>query len=396
MTTDPPRGGAAASAPLVPLFDADESVAKLLFPALLAGISHPDAAPAILDLANHLTRSRVLAKHPATSHTPELIAVLRGLTARLESLQKEILTGTPDMAARDHLQTTVPLAIAICDSLGLIGDPTARSGLSELLSVQHRRLRVEAAAALARLGDEEGAHALLELAAEASVRLRVLAYAEEVDLFERLDERWTSPVALAEAELVAFLSDNMHLGLPPTSCELIDSRTLSWPGFEEPRMCYLFRFTYRAHRADGTETSYSNVGVAGPLAHAFRSDLTHLSVDDAYAAFAGWQAEHDEIQEIDVTDPSLLPDPRQRREIADAIRRLEENEYTDIEILQLGRFFEDTTVMATARRDGKSGVVVIDPVSCCWFPQRTSSGTLTAAEVYCIYKGRRLLAAFNG
>ena len=38
--------------------------------------------------------------------------------------------------------------------------------------------------------------------------------------------------------------------------------------------------------------------MAGPLVHAFEADLTKLDQFDAYAAFAGWQAEHPDIYEV--------------------------------------------------------------------------------------------------
>ena len=65
----------------------------------------------------------------------------------------------------------VSLAVSLCDALALIGDASSTARLREAHEIRHRRLRVEAAAALARLGDEEGEKSLIELAAEPVARL---------------------------------------------------------------------------------------------------------------------------------------------------------------------------------------------------------------------------------
>ncbi len=66
-----------------------------------------------------------------------------------------------------------------------------------------------------------------------------------------------------------------------------------WPSYTEPQTCYLFRFTYPLSNGQ-----YTNVGIAGPVVHAFNADMAELPELDIYAAFAGWQAEHPEIFEV--------------------------------------------------------------------------------------------------
>ena len=43
------------------------------------------------------------------------------------------------------------------------------------------------------------------------------------------------------------------------------------------------------------ERTYSNVGMTGPVCFAMSTDVANLPVDDIYAIYAGWHAEHDEI-----------------------------------------------------------------------------------------------------
>ena len=100
---------------------------------------------------------------------------------------------------------------------------------------------------------------LVRLAAEPVVRLRVLAYGEELGILEQVDDAFKTSTARAEAELALWLSQPAHIGLPPTRCELVDSRMLYWPGYEEPLECFLFHFIY-----DFGDKQFSNIGLTRP------------------------------------------------------------------------------------------------------------------------------------
>ena len=52
----------------------------------------------------------------------------------------------------------VGLAVALCDALAQIGNKEAIGKLYQAMDLSHRRLRTEAAAALAKLGEEAGEH----------------------------------------------------------------------------------------------------------------------------------------------------------------------------------------------------------------------------------------------
>ena len=390
ILNDPPKGNANAAAPLLPLFRRQSTNASQLFPNLLDGLANPDLAPAILDLANFLTREKRIASHPAAARKAELVRLLEGLAMGLETLQESAEEQNTAEDAHQRYSDSIALAVSLCDTLALIGDPKASGALRGLLNLGHRRLRVEASAALARLGDAEGQTSLMALAAEPSARLRVLKYAKDLGIVDAIDERFREPAAVAEAELAAYLSEPTVMGVPPTQCELFDSCTQYWPGFEEPRMCFLFRFTYRAWDAEQRETCYTNIGIAGPVVHTFRSDLSDLSNADIYAAFAGWQAEHEDVFEMDV---KRLPDSEQR--FVDALnRRVALGGYQEVTALRLGSFFGEKILIASARKSDVLGVVVADAQHVYWYPRRNQN-SIPAEIAYSIYKGRRLLKAFN-
>ncbi len=123
----------------------------------------------------------------------------------------------------------------------------------------------------------------------------------------------------------------------PHEMELIDSRTQYWPSYEEPRDCYLFRYTYIVPSGQ-----LSNVGIAGPLTCAFNSDLANLPPDDIYAVFAGWQAEHEDIYEV----PEPLLNRDQRREADRMVRTLEQRGCTLKQLVALTFFFGEIALLA--------------------------------------------------
>ncbi len=387
MACDPPRDGNDVAVVLSPLFQRKDYDPSALFPRLLDGLAHPMAAGAILDLANFVTREQLVPRHPAAERTLQLSALLGGLVARLGQWEErpDEVSDAPQHVS-EKIAEGIALAVSLCDALALIGDRSVTGKLYQALQLGHRRLRTEAAAALAKLGEEAGVATLVQLAAEPVARLRVLAYAEELGVLDRLDPQFITPVARAEAELALALSEPALMGLPPSYCELVDQRTQYWPGYDEPIECYLFRYTYQFG-----PSSYSNIGIAGPLAHTFTADIADLPPDDIYAAFAGWQAEHEDILEqevVHVTDA-------QRVEVARLERRLRDAAYEDVEPLTLGHFFGERVLVATARREGTVGLAVVDANDIYWYPTGKSSHPLGPREAYCIYKGRKLLRTFN-
>jgi hypothetical protein len=387
IATDPPPLANDVAIVFAPLFQRKDYDPSALFPRLLDGLAHPSVAGAILDLANFVAREQLMPHHPAAQRTAQLVALLGGVVERLGRLEERPdESGDAPHKLSEMISESVALAVSLCDALGLIGDRSVTGKLYQTLELSHRRLRAEAAAALAKLGEEAGVEALVQLAAEPVARLRVLAYAEELGVLDRIEPQFASPVARAEAELALALSEPTLMGLPPSRCELFDQRTQFWPGYDEPIDCYLFRYTYQLG-----QSLYSNIGIAGPLAYTFTADMADLPPDDIYAAFAGWQAEHEEIQEQEVAGLS----DAQRIEVARLQRRLRDAAYDDIEPLTLGSFFGQRVLVAAARREGAAGLAVVDANDIYWYPARKSLRPLGPREAYCIYKGRKLLRTFN-
>ena len=387
MAVDSPRSPQAVVQACLPLWRSQHAHFEVLFPRLLDAIQNPAAATVVLDLANFLSVNGRLARHPAESRRVDLLALFARLIERLEGLEQTSLEqGVTDLQTAHQVAESIGLAVALCYALSLIKERDAVGRFYRMLDLRHRRLRVEAAAALARLKEAAGNEALVQLAAEPSVRLSVLAYASELGILDDIAAEHRSPLARAEASLVARMAEPSFFGFPPGEVELVDTRVIHWPGFDEAVECFLFRFTY-----DLPVGKLSNVGLAGPVAHAFVADLTHLPMEDVYAAFAGWEAEHDEITqyEIDETNPAQAMDVQRYR------RLLEDAGIEAIDPEFVGDFFGDRCLVAAGVRAGLAGFAVASGADVEWYSSGDSQRPLNAELAYSIYKGRKLLRSFN-
>jgi hypothetical protein len=391
LVEDPPHEEEDVLLALTPLFQNPRLPVDSLFPRLLDALSHPLLAAGILDLANFVLRQKLVTRHPAAGISGKLTELLGRLVGTLGKLTEQSPREEQSMAEIGRqVAQSVSLAVSLCDALALIGDQAAIGKLHQAMDLGHRRLRTEAAAALARLDDSHGKEDLVKLAAEPVARLRVLAYAKELGLEDKIEAPFRTPQARAEAELTVWLAEPTQFGLPPTKCELFDQRQQFWPGFDELVECFLFRFTYEL-TVDGATRTYSNIGIAGPLAHAFTADLADLSPDDIYAAFAGWQAQHEDIREYDVARLSKS----EQMEVVRLERRLHDAGYREIQPLQMGYFFGEKALIAQASRESIPGIAIADFSDISFFPIRNVRKALGPREAYCIYKGRKLMKTFN-
>ncbi len=387
LASDPPRKSDDALLAFVPLFQRPDYPPDAVFPRLLDARHDAAIATAALDLANYLTSSGRAARHPAADRVARLAELLGGLVGRLARLEErpaEFAASPADLNAM--VSESIGLIVAIVHALRLIGDASATGKLHQALALGHRRVRTEAAYALASLGDEMGIEVLAEMAAEPVVRSGALAYLSQLGRLDRAPEPYRSPTARAEGDLAARLALPTYFGAPPQSLELIDATRRPWPGCREPADCYLFRYEYRSG-----ERSLSGIGMAGPLVHAFQVDLADLPIDDIYAAYAGWGTEHAQISEIDADQLS----PRQQLAWESASQRLIERGYQSPRLIKLGLFLGEEHFVAAAERHGRAGTAIAWGDQVEWHAHASTPRSPSETEIYCIFKGRRLLRAFR-
>jgi hypothetical protein len=385
VAEDPPTAHEAGLA-FAPLFR-HAAQAQHLFPRLLDAVANEATAALVLDLANHLVRSRVTTTHPAKSRAPALAALFGELAGRMQRLEQEPakFAATPAELAQT-VARSVALAAALADALGLCGDVSVVGKLRQAFHVGHRRIQAEASAALGRLGEDEGIETLVRLAGDPGIRTRALAYLEELGKLDQAAAEHRSPEARAEGDLAAWLAQPTRFGLPPTSLELVDTRRQFWPGYDEPQECFLLRFEYQLPRG-----VLRGIGMAGPITHVLSVDLEDLPPGDIYAAYCGWYAEHDEISE---TPAAELP-PSELAAYDPLIESLALAGYADARLAFVGSFFGREFLVFDARRDGRAGVLVSEGDEREWFPQGATPRPIGAREGMFIHLGRKILATFN-
>lgn len=383
----PPADWQHAGLALSPLWDASPTQLELFFERLQEGLFHPTVMAILLDLANYSVRNQKLELHPWSDRVKELANLLSQVIVRLEQLQRDPTKfGDQVEQIQQVLGESVALTVALCDALGLIGGSVAIESLLQAQELAHRRIQAEAAAALARLGDQRGKDHLIELAADPVARLRAVTYAEEIGLGEQIAEDQKTPLALAESELASWLANPEQFGFPPSKIELLDTRTQFWPSYEDPQNCFLFHYEYNLPGG-----KVANTGMAGPLTHAFHADLTHLSVDDAYAAFAGWQAEHEEIFEV----PIKLLNSAQQRETRQLADHFEEQGFKVSEGLALTFLLGEIAFLARLEKGHQAFFGITDGLETLCFPVSEASTSMTPEIALAVYRGRKLLRTFN-
>ncbi len=382
-----PSEWTATALALSPLMRNTDWPVEVVFPALLEGLHQPTMIAPILDLANFCQHQQMVEVHPAAHLAESLTQMLGGVVSRLGLMEEDPTKfGEDPQLIQRVLGDAIAVCVALCDALGLIGHQSAIGKLHQALALRHRRVQTEASGALARMDQPIGRETLVALAEEPVARLRVLRYCEELGLTDKIDEIYTLPSAVAEADLALWLAQPQQLGFPPRSIEAVDQRMLYWPSFDEPQACFLFRYEYTLPQGD-----WSNIGMAGPLVHSFAADLADLPVSDIYAAFAGWHAEHPEIYEVPIEHWNSA----HQRQAAPLIRALEDHGHHDVHPLWLGCFLGETCIVSESTVDEALGVAVTDGLETIWYPKVGRSRPLGPFEAYAIFKGRKMLRTFN-
>ena len=347
---------------------------------------HPKLAPISLDLSNFQVRTKLVTQHPARSKAAALALLLNETVNELERIESGQIAGDyPPERLREIVNDSLALVFSLCDTLALCGYVEAEGPLRRAAGLRHRRVQTEAASALARLGFVEGRGQLVQLAAEPVVRLRVLAYAEELDIIDEIDESLRDELAIAEAKLATWLAEQTQFGVAPSKLQMIDQREQYWPSYEHPVLCFLFQFTY----GTGPE-AFQNFGLVGPIVHAFPTDIRWLGTDDVYAAFAGWQAEHPDIYEL----PFEQAQQHHPQVVRPRISMLKSRDYEKVEPVLLGHLLGDWILVAAATKDGSEGFAMTDGNTVHWFGNNEQQ-PVNASFAYMIYRGRRMLQAFN-
>ncbi|MGI9470007.1 MAG: HEAT repeat domain-containing protein [Rubripirellula sp.] len=387
LDESPPAKWMEAAQVLSPLMQHADWPIDALFPAVLDGLQHAALASPLLDLANYLYREERVSEHPGKERLPMLNHLLGEVSGRLSLFEENPRTFGDDVdTVQAMLGEAVALAVSLCDTVGLIGDETSIGKLNQTIELKHRRVQCEAAGALAKLGDELGKKRLLDLTEDPAARLRAIHYADEIGFGDLVNADDRSDTATAEAEMALWLCQPQQMGVPPTSVEVIESKRLLWPSFNDPVDVFLVRFEYNFG-----DRTYSNVGVTGPVVFAMSTDVANLPIDDIYAIYAGWHAEHEEIFTVQADQFNEA----QKRVMESFEKHLEHLGYRSIKPALLGIFLDEQAGTFTAVRDATECVVITDNLETIDHPISGRLRPLSPDDLFNLYKGRKMLRTFN-
>ncbi len=388
MGDQPPEDRTGIGLAFAPLMNVEFTPPEWFLDSLIdAPTRHSQVAPAIYDLCNFFYRHQLVEQHPAQIRLEALNELLGQLVGNLKQIESGKINPNIDVKAINRqVADSVALIVALCDTFALVDYQVAAENIIEAMLLRHRRVQTESAAALARLGYPEGEKALIAMAAAPVSRLRVLAYAEELGFLNKISLELQGEIAIAESQLAIWLSEPEQMGLAPTHIELVDNCEQYWPSYEHPVQCYLFRYRYGKG-----ENAHSNIGICGPLTHAFAADIGHLSPEDCYALFSGWQTTHQEIFQMSVEQATQLHRSETRRMQS----LLNEQEIEDLQIQTAGSFFGEALLIATGTLEGTTGTAIADQNDVTWIPSGTEHAPIDWELAYALWRGRRLLATFN-
>lgn len=393
VVDDPPTCETSVVLAFAPLLqNVDAAVPDVLFPELLAAVQHRSVAAIVIDLANYYFRSGTVKVHPAGDHVETMTNMLGMLAEQLAMIEEGRLPdGLTPVEVSRIVNDTVSLITALCDGLALLGASDARGQLTKAASLKHRRIRTEALSALARLGEEEAGSELLKMAEEPVARLRVLAYAEEMGLTDKVAPEYRTAEAIAESEMAVWLASPENMGLAPNHAAVVDSRTLAWPGFDDVVPCFLVHYVYEL-----ASQRIENLGIVGPVTHAFSLDLSKLPFSEIYAAFAGWSAVHDEIEELTLEQAEArFPGLQQRLLSRLSSEALSGLPLADVTPVFVGMLMGEPALVAEGIRFDRHGTIVVTRDEVAWFDPGGGTAPGRNELAWAVFKGRRMLAAFN-
>jgi len=389
ITSDPPEHRIGLVLAFAPLMHKEFHPQPWLLDKLLSqGAAHMQIAPLIFDGFNFWYRSKKVKSHPAEPRHEQLVTLFGQLIGQLGKIEEGNIRQDVDLLTLNYqISDSVALVVSLCDFFGLMTSELAKPKLHQAMALKHRRVQAEAAAALAKMGEEEGKETLIGLASEPVARLRVLNYAEELGFLKDVSLEWQGEIAIAESHLAIWLSDPSQVGFAPAEIRLIDNQEMNWPSYDHPMQCYLFDYRYGLK-----EDAPGNIGICGPVTHAFPADLRGLSHEDMYAAFAGWQTVHQEIF-ITTLDRAKAAAAGEISSLEARLNSIEDGEVDQVEFV--GNFFGQWVLLASGTKEEKPGTLVVDQSDEYWIDSGNPKAPIDAQTAWSIVQGRKLLAHFN-
>jgi len=221
---------------------------------------------AYLDIANSLAVAGKLKKHPFDTSDGQ---------QQLETWLRD--TNEEHFSYARSATSALPFVSAI-----------TRTKLLELaLTHPDASVRMEAAWAQAKSGDEAGLIRLAERCLDPCSSFTAQQYLEELGRADQIPVQAQEPDFRAVAEMANWLAHPMEFGCPPDEIKLYDTRELRWPPTRDKRQLWLVKYSY-----DNKETGEPDrgVGLVGSTTFAlFGETTTDLPPEDIYGLHCCWE-----------------------------------------------------------------------------------------------------------
>jgi hypothetical protein len=163
-------------------------------------------------------------------------------------------------------------------------------------------VRIKAATAIAKAGDESGLNDLVSLCRHWSTAETAKEALEELGRKKLIPAEALTPEATVLAKMSDWLAHPNELARVPDELEIVDMREMRWPPKGEVQKQALVR--YRAAATEPGEPDDSGVGLVGSITFClFGTKLEGLPPEEVYAAHAFWEMEQDGwLREVDLDE----------------------------------------------------------------------------------------------
>ncbi len=259
----------------------DAPQADLLIRTVGEDIPRDAAGVAYLECVNARAREYGLSPHPFS--TPSGIIRL-----------KELLTN-PDPQDDNAISATAALPFL------------PRDAQSELFSLAldhpNWEVQLEAAWAMAKIGNERGFSLMVDFAKDVHKFIKVARYLHELGRDSLLPSETLSEDFQAMAEMSNWLQHPSELGRIPDELIQVDTRELCWPPTNDTRRVWLFRYTCKPPAGVEADENDTGIGMVGSVTWVLFSESTaNMKPEDVYALHCCW--------ELQQNDDELAPGER--------------------------------------------------------------------------------------
>jgi hypothetical protein len=331
-----------------------------VFTALSSPIPPGFIAVSLLDASNAAALAGGSMKHPFDS------------PVGWETLGKWLVAEDPDNFSYAHSATAALPFINKKEQLRLLAIASKHPDVS---------VRMEAAWATAKIGNEAGIMLLSEFCLDPNHSATACCYLEELGRADAIPLEAKLPDFAAKAEFAQWLSHPNELGRPPDRLDIVDSRTLAWPPEGKKKDLWLIKYT--VYDDTGLEEDDMDVGMVGSTTFClFSYHLASRPPEDGYAIHCCWELEGQKLLiEKDVDTPG---------DYASLFAQWRGEELTSPEILLVVeisprlKYPQGIVAVASASLKREQGWVVLDGERSAWYPkdELPDASTSTIAKLH--------------